>query len=97
MLTAKEIRALPQVPASQAPCPSGGPGSQNGYCYDLDAGLTEAIVYVPGESTSNKTKAGCTGATPYLWIVWSSADGKAGLWCTANATTYPIAPITGLK
>jgi prepilin-type N-terminal cleavage/methylation domain-containing protein len=67
---------------------------QNGYCYRTNG--TDAVVYVQGESASEKTRAGCTAAQT-VWIVWSSADGKTGATCTAGATTYPAVGITGLR
>ena len=66
--------------------------AQNGICYQTNA--TNAIVYVRAESASSETAAGCT-AGQQAWIVWSSADGKTGLACTAAASDPPIG-ITGL-
>ena len=93
MQTAGEIKVSPSAPSS-APCPATGPNVQNGYCYNANA--TDAIVYVLAESTSNRTKGACL-ATDSVWIVWSSAAGKTGITCTANATTYPAVGLATLN
>jgi len=91
--TAGEIKVAPSTPSS-APCPATGTNVQNGYCYNANA--TDAIVYVLSESTSNRTKGACA-ATDSVWIVWSSAAGKTGIACTANATTYPAVGLATLN
>lgn len=88
--TAGEIKA---VPATVAPgC--AGTNAQNGWCYVVSG--ADAIVFAPAESASERTRAGCT-TTQATWIVWSSAAGKTGSTCTANATTYPAVGITTLQ
>jgi prepilin-type N-terminal cleavage/methylation domain-containing protein len=72
-----------------------GTNAQNGWCYVSTA--TDAIVFAPAESASEKTRAACAAATPYVWIVWSSAAGKTGATCTTNATTYPAAGLATLQ
>jgi prepilin-type N-terminal cleavage/methylation domain-containing protein len=73
--------------------------AQNGYCYLTDltdlTDSTDAVVYARAEGKSSATNAGCTG-TQVTWIVWSSAEGKSGLVCTA-ANTDPAVGVTGLK
>ncbi len=85
---------LKSIPGAIAPACQDGTVVQNGYCYRTNG--TDAIVYVQGESASEKTRAACTAAQT-VWIVWSSADGKTGATCTASAVTYPAVGITGLK
>lgn len=66
---------------------------QRGYCYQEEAG--DAIVYTRAESKSSRTSAGCA-AGQETWIVWSSAEGKTGLTCTA-AGSDPAVGVTGLE
>lgn len=83
--------------------PSGGGGysigcntagiQQGGYCYQTDD--VDAIVYTRAESKSSLTSAGCA-AGQEVWVVWSSAEGKTGLTCTA-AGSDPVVGVTGLK
>lgn len=88
--TAGELKT---VPAAVTPgC--AGTNAQNGWCYVANA--TDAIVFAPAESASEKTRAGCT-ATQSTWIVWSSAAGRTGATCTANATTYPAVGLATLQ
>ncbi len=91
LTTSGEIKQAPTAPATGA-CPAVGPNVLSGYCFNTNA-TPDAVIFAQGESTSNRTKASC-GATDILWIVWSSAAGKAGFLCTANITTYPIAGVT---
>ena len=74
------------VPSAVTPACGNSGALQNGYCYENNG--TDAIVYVPGESKNEKTRADCA-STETVWIVWSSEQGKTGSTCTANATTYP--------
>lgn len=84
---------LKTIPALVSPgC--AGTNAQNGWCYVANA--TDAIVFAPAESASEKTRAGCT-TTQTTWIVWSSAAGKTGSTCTANITTYPAVGIATLQ
>lgn len=92
---ASELKAVPSNPSS----PGYTQGcytpavAQNGICYQADT--VNSIVYVRAESSANRIKAGCT-AGQIVWIVWSSADGKTGVACTAP-NTDPALGITGLR
>lgn len=96
--TAGEIKVIPVNPAGGTTyvtgCGSSATLAQNGYCYNNNA--VDAIVYTRAESGSSRTKGGCVSPNE-VWIVWSSADGKTGLTCTANTTTDPAIGVTGLK
>ncbi|MBA3723702.1 MAG: prepilin-type N-terminal cleavage/methylation domain-containing protein [Candidatus Levybacteria bacterium] len=88
-----DLKALPNN--TSVPCVKAGV-AQNGYCYESNG--TDAIIYARAESLNEFTKAGCTpNSTQVSWVVWSSADGKTGVLCTANATAYPPVGVTGLK
>ncbi len=91
--TAGELKALPPALTSGS-CQKAGV-TQNGYCYETD-GTLDAIVYAPAESKSEKVRAKCT-AGQFAWVVWSSADGKTGAYCTNSATTYPPNGVMGLQ
>lgn len=56
------------------------------WCYDADANLSEVIVFTKLESQSEKSKCTTAGTVPYF--VFSSADGRGGLVCSA---TEPVA------
>jgi prepilin-type N-terminal cleavage/methylation domain-containing protein len=91
LVAAGELKSAPS--AVTPPCGNTAL-AENGYCYD-DNG-TDAVIYALGESISEKTRASCA-AGYVLWIVWSSAEGKTGAVCKANASTYPQPGETGLK
>jgi prepilin-type N-terminal cleavage/methylation domain-containing protein len=55
----------------------------NNWCYDLDA-TNGAILYARLESNSNVARC-ATGQI--AWVVYSSADGRGGVVCTAAAAT----------
>jgi prepilin-type N-terminal cleavage/methylation domain-containing protein len=93
--TAAELKALPTNPASggyTTGCFTANV-AQNGICYRTNG--VDSIAYVRAEASANTVKAACA-AGQVTWIVWSSADGKAGLACTA-ANTDPAVGITGLR
>lgn len=86
---------LKNLPVAATPACTNAVVAQNGYCFETDG--TNAIIYVPGESTGEKARAGCTSSQS-VWIVWASALGKTGSTCTATAGTYPsISGVTDLK
>jgi|SRR4051812_9780919 prepilin-type N-terminal cleavage/methylation domain-containing protein len=93
--TSAELKSLPSNPTASGytqGCYTANV-AQNGICYQTNA--TDAIVYMRSEAQGNFVKAGCT-AGQISWVVWSSAEGKAGLTCTA-ASTDPAIGVTGLK
>ena len=53
------------------------------YCYMLNAGSTEALVYGRMESTLNNSKCSATSNT--AWFVFNTATGRAGIFCKATA------------
>lgn len=52
------------------------------YCYLLNAAGTDAIVYARLEANLNNTKCSSTANT--AWFVFSTATGKAGIFCKAT-------------
>lgn len=93
--TAAELKAVPSNPSAAGytqGCFTAGV-AQNGICYQ--ASVQQFIVYVHAEASANTVKAACA-AGQVTWIVYSSADGKSGLTCTA-ANTDPAIGITGLR
>jgi type II secretory pathway pseudopilin PulG len=64
---------------------------QNGYCYKATtaAGGGPVVVYARLEATADNSR--CAAATPAAWTVYSSADGRGGIVCTAAAS----APVPG--
>lgn len=68
----------------------GATNVQNGWCYAFTAG-TGAIVFARLESKANINKCAAGQAA---WVVYSTAAGRGGGVCTANATTYPTAGLT---
>ncbi|HEX8931778.1 MAG TPA: type II secretion system protein [Patescibacteria group bacterium] len=96
--TAGELKALPTNPTSAGyttGCNTAGV-AQNGYCYQTSLSGTDAMVYARAESKSFTTTAGCVGST-VAWIVWSSAEGKAGLVCLTLGSDPVAGTIYGLK
>ena len=59
------------------------------WCYDAFdvAGASPGIVYTRMESTSEISKCAAGEAA---WFAWSTAAGRGGVMCTANATTPPV-------
>ncbi len=98
-LTNSELRLFPSNPSgitfATADCTGivTNPGNlENNFCYRTDT--TDAVVYTKMESKTeiNKANAGAACAT-ITWYVWSSAEGKSGLLCSANP---PSIGVTGL-
>ena len=52
------------------------------YCYLLNAAGTDAIVYARMESGLNNNK--CSSTSNIAWFVFSTATGKAGVFCKAT-------------
>ncbi len=98
--TSGDLSTVPAVVAAGITDPQGGtyaacgnfaaglPLNQNGWCYDASAnvGTGPVIVYTRLESQSSSSKCASTEAA---WAVYSSADGKAGIVCTADSNTEP--------
>lgn len=59
-----------------AKCTAAGAMLQNGYC--LETSATDAIVYTPLESESEKRKCNITEGA---WYVYDTTDGRAGTVC----------------
>lgn len=85
--TAGEIKIIPGRSIAILQCSAAaGKSVQNNFCYSSTGVGTSFLVYATPESKS--VKGLCTGTT-IAWYVFSSTDGKAGVVCTANATTEP--------
>lgn len=52
------------------------------YCYLLNAAGTDAIVYARMEANLNNSK--CSSTSNIAWFVFSTATGKAGIFCKAT-------------
>ncbi len=92
-----ELKLQPVNPtnASYTGCTAAGK-SDNAYCYDINAGSTDAVIWAPAESKSEIQKAGACAAPSVVYIMWSSAEGKTGLGC-APATGPVPGTVYGLK
>lgn len=87
LVTSGELKIVPTNAAvgSYAPGCSGAVGGQSGFCYTTDG--TDSIAYALLESKAAKSLC---AATEIAWEVWSSADGKAGIVCTASTATPAV-------
>lgn len=59
----------------------------NGMCYATNTPGDRAVVYARLESQSEASK--CPAGSPVPYFVWSTFNGRAGLFCTADAATVP--------
>lgn len=88
LVSSGEISSVPaQITWSVGTNPGCGTAAaaENGWCYDADnTNNTNAIVFSPLESNSEISKCS-SGTSP--WFVYSSADGRACLVCSASAPT----------
>lgn len=88
LIGAGEVKTVPTNPAysitGTATCTG---NAQSNWCYSTNT--TEAIVYARMESTSEDSKC-ATGQSAFY--VWSSANGRAGLVCTADAGGAAVEP-----
>lgn len=81
MVTAGEIASVPSaVPFSVGTAPACGT-AEFGWCYDYDATAGNAVVSMGLESDIEQSK--CASGNAYF--VYSTADGRAGLVCSASA------------
>ena len=91
LVTAGDMKTVPVNPAySTAPtvnCAAANLQSTttpaSNYCYMLDATGVNAIVYGRMESALNNNK--CAATSNIAWFVFSSALGRAGVFCKATA------------
>jgi prepilin-type N-terminal cleavage/methylation domain-containing protein len=78
---------LSTIPAAVTPSANGATACTenviNTWCYDMTV-ANGAIIYARLESQSNIAKC---AATEKAWVVYSTADGRAGVVCTAAAAT----------
>ncbi len=84
----KEIQTVLPLIGTSTACalvPSDVQDTQNGYCYITNAAGDSAVIFDRLESQSEKNK--CAAATPIAYFLWSSADGKAGVVCSAADPT----------
>jgi len=95
LVTFGEIKLFPSNPAYAAggaicnntyKYPDGA--TVNGFCYRIAtvAGTPESVIYARMESKSENSKCP-TGEV--AWFVWSSADGRAGVVCSAGGEPGP--------
>lgn len=81
LVTAGELSSTPGAVAfSVGTAPACGT-AQNGWCYDYDATAGTAVVSMGMESDIEQSK--CAANTAYF--VFSTADGRSGLVCSAGA------------
>ncbi len=91
LVNSGEIKVFPSNPAGvTAPCTGGT--AVNEFCYKSNV-TPDIVVYTRMESKSEARKGACGGVAANTWYVYSSADGKAGLYCNV---AEPTASITGL-
>ena len=93
LVTAGEINVAPgQITNSlSAYCTPVG-SNQNGICYTATTpatGVGPVVVYSRLEALSNTGTAKCGVSTQWAYAVYSSADGQAGIVCTA-ASAVPV-------
>ena len=88
---AGEIKIIPQNPIYANGAPECVGWVFQGYCYDVDpVGSSSYVVTgARAESKSEAAKIGCTGAGQVTWILWSSPDGRTGVYC--GNSTFPNA------
>lgn len=86
MVTSGELSVMPSGIAYTAYSVAGCSEnvSNTTWCYDLTA-ANGAIVYARLESNANDAK--CATAAEIAWVVYSTADGRGGVVCTAAAAT----------
>ena len=90
LINSGEIKVFPSNPAGvTAPCTGGT--AVNEFCYKNNG--VDMVVYTRMESKTEQRKGTCGGTAANTWYVYSSADGKSGLYCNASE---PSAGITGL-
>lgn len=85
--TAGEIKVIPSrtVVVSACAIVAAGKSKQNNFCYATNTGTaSQYLVYATPESKA--VRALCANQA---WYVYSSADGRAGVVCTAATTTEP--------
>lgn len=87
--SAGELKTFPPNPSGVSACTN---NPKNGFCYSLNAGSTNYIVYSHLESKAEQSKGTCGGTAANAWYVYSSADGKAGTYCNATEPTGTTAP-----
>jgi len=88
--------ANPAYTANGATSPACGATCQSNWFYVTNAGLTDATVYARAESKTSCQKANAgvacaAGTQNNAWIVWSSADGKTGVYYNAAAPAGGVA------
>lgn len=96
IVTSGEVSTVP-TQIGTAGCPAGS-AAQNGWCYTTGtvSGTPQAIVFALTESKRNDNLC-ATPATQVAWQVYSTAAGRGGIVCTANATTAPANGVTAFQ
>lgn len=92
LTTSGEIKIFPAAISGALANPCTGGNLVNGYCYQLNGGSTDFVVYTHLESKAEKNKGTCGGTAANTWYAFSSADGKGGTLCQvaepAAGTSY---------
>lgn len=84
-----ELKTFPTNTAGVAGC---GVNQQNGFCYNQNG--TDAVVFTHLESKSEVSK--CANVVANTWYVWSSAEGRAGVYCGGSAPQPGVNSSNGL-
>ena len=83
LVTAGEVSTVPSAVTYAPGTTACATNVQNGYCYESDdgAGAAPMVIYATLEAKTNKSK--CANNDDVAYAVYSSADGRAGIVCTA--------------
>lgn len=89
LVTAGELSTAPSSVAYGTGASACTTNAQNAYCYDATTALGGApmVVFARLEAKANTSR--CAAGTPNAYIVYSSADGRAGVVCRA-AGSEPV-------
>lgn len=95
----QDLKTIPTNPAGAATCDTVSPvvNVENGWCYSTGtlAGSSEAIVYTRLEATLNDNKC-LTPADEVAWWLFSTVDGRGGVWCNDGTAEPTIVSYAGL-
>ncbi|SRR5258708_543131 len=99
LVTPGEVSAVPGA-VGVTTCNAAATAGQNGFCYLNTTNATTKtgpiIVFTRLEALANNTKCAVGGAANnFAWALYSSADGRGGIVCTAAAATDPVPPEVG--
>lgn len=91
-----DIKQVIVSPSQTVACiPGNGATAANGwYCYApiaVSGSNTDAIIWIPAESDSERVKAACT-STQTAVIAWVASQGKTGVGCVTTSGITNTAP-----